>query len=102
MTGFSESNPIQPLNFSRVAWRLLPGDSSFKTCAESTLRAYTPDTVSMNLSPIGDVGKIPHYAAIFSVAFFPNGDTLAAGGTDKSVTLWHVNAEKEVLRARDD
>ena len=60
-------------------------------------------TVKLWHVPTGDeLATLKANTAIFSVAFFPNGDTLAAGGTDKSVTLWHVNAENEVLRARDD
>ena len=37
-----------------------------------------------------------------SVAFLPDGNTLAACCRDKSVILWHVDAEKEVLRIQNE
>ena len=44
-----------------------------------------------------ELASLKAHLSVESVAFFPDGKTLAAGFPDRSVVLWQVDSGKEML-----
>jgi WD40 repeat protein len=63
-------------------------------CSKSTDDPQTTDDKKANY---GSISEMYHSQAVITVAFSPDGKTLASGSTDKTIKLWSVPYGKPLL-----